>query len=61
MTTVPNPQTNNPSTGASSSSLQNTPQTSDATNLFGHAVSMTFFGTLLLILVFVRRREQSMK
>ena len=61
-TSTPQPNTpSTPSVGGGSSTVQKTPQTSDATNLFGHAASMTFFGTLLLILAFVRRREQSMK
>jgi len=60
-TTPPTPQPSNPSTSGSSSSVQKTPQTSDATNLFGHAASMTFFGTLLLILAFIRRREHATK
>ena len=61
ITPVPTPQPSNPSTSGSSSSVQKTPQTSDATNLFGHAASMTFFGTLLLILAFIRRREHATK
>ena len=60
-TTPPTPQPSNPSTSGSSASAQKTPQTSDATNLFGHAASMTFFGTLLLILAFIRRREHATK
>ena len=61
-TTPPTPtQPNNPSTSGSTSTVQKTPQTSDATNLFGHAASMTFFGTLLLILAFIRRREHATK
>ena len=60
-TTPPTPQPSNPSTSGSSSSVQKTPQTSDATNLYGHAASMTFFGTLLLILAFIRRREHATK
>ena len=61
ITPVPTPQPSNPSTSGSSSSVQKTPQTSDAINLFGHAASMTFFGTLLLILAFIRRREHATK
>ena len=61
ITPVPTPQPSNLSTSGSSSSVQKTPQTSDATNLFGHAASMTFFGTLLLILAFIRRREHATK
>ena len=61
-TTPPTPpQPSNPSTSGSTSTVQKTPQTSDATNLFGHAASMTFFGTLLLILAFIRRREHATK
>ena len=60
-TTPPTPQPSTPSTSGSSSTVQKTPQTSDATNLFGHAASMTFFGTLLLVLVFIRRREHAAK
>jgi len=57
------PQPSSPSTpsaGGSSSTVQRTAQTSDATNLFGYATSMTFFATLLLILAFIRK-EQSAK
>ena len=61
ITPVPNPQPSTPSTSGSSSTVQKTPQTSDATNLFGHAASMTFFGTLLLVLAFIRRREHAAK
>ena len=61
ITPVPTPQPSTPSTSGSSSSVQKTPQTSDATNLFGHAASMTFFGTLLLVLAFIRRREHAAK
>ena len=50
-----------PSVGGGSSTVQKTPQTSDATNLFGHAASMTFFGTLLLVLAFIRKREHATK
>ena len=63
-TTPPTPQPSTPSTpstSGSSSTVQKTPQTSDATNLFGHAASMTFFGTLLLVLAFIRRREHAAK
>ena len=61
-TSTPQPSTpSTPSVGGGSSTVQKTPQTSDATNLFGHAASMTFFGTLLLILAFVRRREHATK
>jgi len=61
-TSTPQPSTpSTPSAGGGSSTVQKTPQTSDATNLFGHAASMTFFGTLLLILAFVRRREHATK
>ena len=61
-TSTPQPSTpSTPSVGGGSSTVQKTPQTSDATNLFGHAASMTFFGTLLLVLAFVRRREHSTK
>ena len=61
ITPVPTPQPSTPSTSGSSSTVHKTPQTSDATNLFGHAVSMTFFGTLLLVLAFIRRREHAAK
>ena len=61
ITPVPTPQPSTPSTSGSSSTVQKTPQTSDATNLFGHAASMTFFGTLLLVLAFIRRREHAAK
>ena len=57
------PQPSSPSTpsaSGSSSTVQRTAQTSDATNLFGYATSMTFFATLLLILAFIRK-EQSAK
>ena len=54
------PQPSSPSAGGSSSTVQRTAQTSDATNLFGYATSMTFFATLLLILAFIRK-EQSAK
>ncbi len=61
-TSTPQPSTpSTPGVGGGSSTVQKTPQTSDATNLFGHAASMTFFGTLLLVLAFVRRREHSAK
>ena len=61
-TSTPQPSTpSTPSVGGGSSTVQKTPQTSDETNLFGHAASMTFFGTLLLVLAFVRRREHSAK
>ena len=61
-TSTPQPSTpSTPSVGGSSSTVQKTPQTSDATNLFGHAASMTFFGTLLLVLAFIRRREHAAK
>ena len=61
ITPVPTPQPSTPSTSGSSSTVQKTPQTSDATNLFGYAASMTFFGTLLLVLAFIRRREHAAK
>ena len=61
ITPVPTPQPSTPSTSGSSSTVQKTPQTSDATNLFGHAASMIFFGTLLLVLAFIRRREHAAK
>ena len=54
------PQPSAPSASGSSSTVQRTAQTSDATNLFGYATSMTFFATLLLILAFIRK-EQSAK
>ena len=54
------PQPSTPSASGSSSTVQRTAQTSDATNLFGYATSMTFFATLLLILAFIRK-EQSAK
>ena len=61
-TSTPQPSTpSTPSVGGGSSTVQKTPQTSDATNLFGHAASMTFFGTLLLILAFIRKREHATK
>ena len=61
-TSTPQPSTpSTPSVGGGSSTVQKTPQTSDATNLFGHAASMTFFGTLLLVLAFIRRREHAAK
>ena len=61
-TSSPQPSTpSTPSVGGGSSTVQKTPQTSDATNLFGHAASMTFFGTLLLILAFIRKREHATK
>ena len=61
-TSTPQPSTpSTPSVGGGSSTVQKTPQTSDATNLFGHAASMTFFGTLLLVLAFIRKREHATK
>ena len=61
-TSSPQPSTpSTPSVGGGSSTVQKTPQTSDATNLFGHAASMTFFGTLLLVLAFIRKREHATK
>ncbi|WP_314851418.1 putative Ig domain-containing protein, partial [uncultured Solobacterium sp.] len=61
-TSTPQPSTpSTPSVGGGSSTVQKTPQTSDATNLFGHAASMTFFGTLLLVLDFIREREHATK
>jgi len=57
------PQPSSPSTpsaSGSSSTVQRTAQTSDETNIFGYATSMTFFATLLLILAFIRK-EQSAK
>ena len=61
-TSTPQPSTpSTPGVGGGSSTVQKTPQTSDATNLFGHAASMTFFGTLLLVLAFIRKREHATK